>query len=233
MLSMSGFLDPNAVSVEAEYTRYLDADILGKIVLKNFAINVLGLQFRDICIPVSRHGDVGNYKDFCDAGIRIRGRTYSVETKCSRHIVAKKTRAVNPSPRWNFGKLLYSARSGRERTDYEILFAVGVDSPGFEDSEGYWRHLHAMPIRHLKNGRPFDFSVWPHDAAFLERCGFYIMPRVAIRVDQLDVTLAAIERRSDYEFFSWGNDFKRLRTVWQHALEIVDSSPPGHVSNEP
>jgi hypothetical protein len=221
-------LDPNAVSIEAEYTRYLDSDILGKIVLKNFAINVLGLDSRDIRAPVSRHGDVGNYKDFCDAGIRIGGRTYSIETKCSRHILAKKTRVVSPSPRWNFGRLLYSARSRRQRTDYELLFAVGVDSPGFEDSEGYWRHLHAMRFRHLREGRPFDFSVWPHEAQFLERCGFYIIPRVAIRVDQLDVTLAAIERRPDFEFFSWGHDFKRLRAVWQHALEIVDSSPPHH-----
>jgi hypothetical protein len=76
---MPGFLDPNAVSVEAEYTRYLDADVLGKIVLKNFAINVLGLDARDIRIPVSRHGDVGNYKDFCNAGIRIHGRLIALK----------------------------------------------------------------------------------------------------------------------------------------------------------
>lgn len=154
---MPGFLDPNAVSIEAEYTRYLDSDILGKIVLKNFAINVLGLDSRDIRAPVSRHGDVGNYKDFCDAGIRIHGRTYSIETKCSRHILAKKTRVVSPSPRWNFGKLLYSARSRRQRTDYELLFAVGVDSPGFEDSEAYWKHLHSMRTRHLKDRSTFRF----------------------------------------------------------------------------
>lgn len=225
---MSGFLDPNAVSVIAEYTRYLDPDILGKIVLKNFAIHVLGLESRDIRVPVSRHGDAGNYKDFCDAGIRLRGRTYSLETKCSRHILAKKTRVLSPSPRWNFGRLLYSARSRRQRTDYELLFAVGIDSPGFEDSAAYWRHLHAIRTKHRKEGRPFSFSVWPHEPAFLERCGFFIIPRVAIRVDQLDVTLAAIERRPDFEFFSWGHDIQRLRAVWQHALAIVDSSPPQH-----
>jgi hypothetical protein len=39
---MSGFLDPHAVSIKAEYARYLDADILGEIVFKNFAMNVLG-----------------------------------------------------------------------------------------------------------------------------------------------------------------------------------------------
>jgi hypothetical protein len=221
-----GFLDPNAVSIEAEYTRYLDPDILGKIVLKNFAINVLGLEPRHIRIPVSRHGDVGNYKDLCDAGIRIGNRTYSVETKCSRHTVAKRSRLVDPRPRWNFSKLLYSARSRQERSDYELLFAVGIDSPGFEDSEGYWRHLHALRKKHLSGGRPFDFSVWPHDAAFLTRCGFYIMPRVAIRVNQMDVTIRKIPRGKDDEFFAWGHDFARLREIWLHAIRIVNSSTP-------
>lgn len=221
---MPGFLDPNAVSIEAEYTRYLDPDILGKIVFKNFALNVLGLDARNIRIPVSRHGDVGNYKDLCDAGVRIGARMYSVETKCSRHTVAKKTRLVDPSPRWNFSKLLRSARSGNEKSEFEILFAVGINTPGFEDSEAYWRHLHRLRKESLGAGRPFDFSVWPHDAAFLTRCGFYIIPRVAIRVNQLDVTIAAIERRSDYQFFSWGEDFQRLRAVWQHAVDIVNSA---------
>ena len=101
---MPGFLDKSAVSVEAEYTRYLDPDILGKIVLKNFAMNVLGIDERHIRIPISRQGDLGNYKDFCDAGIRVGSRTYSVETKCSRHNVAKKSRInAEPSPRWLFG----------------------------------------------------------------------------------------------------------------------------------
>jgi hypothetical protein len=224
---MPGFLDPNALSIEAEYTRYLDPDILGKIVLKNFAINVLGLEPKHVRIPVSRHGDVGNYKDLCDAGIRIGPRIYTVETKCSRQTVAKKTRLLDPSPRWNFSKLLRSARSGNDKADFEILFAVGINSPGLEDSEAYWRHLHALRKKKLAEGRAFDFSVWPHDAAFLERCGFYIIPREAIRVNQLDVTLAAIERRSDYEFFSWGDDFKRLREVWRHAVDVVDSSRSG------
>jgi hypothetical protein len=51
---MSGFLDADAVSVEAEYTRYINPDVLRKIVLKNFAINILGLQDRQVRIPLSR-----------------------------------------------------------------------------------------------------------------------------------------------------------------------------------
>ena len=217
-------LDPNAVSLEAEYTRYIDSDILGKIVLKNFAVNVLGLPARKIRVPISRQGDIGNYKDFTDVGITIGNRTYNVEAKCSRHIVARRTRVIQPAPRWTFSRLLYSDKSRRERLDYELLFAVGVNSPGFEDSESYWRHMHAQARAARAEGRSFDFAVWPHDPRFLERCGIYIIPKIAVRVNQMDITIAAVERRLDHEFFSWGQDFGRLRHVWRHALTIADSA---------
>ena len=223
--AMPGILDPYAVSIEAEYTRYLDPDILGKIVLKNFAMNVLGLKEKDIRIPVSRQGDEGNYKELCDAGIRIGSRSYSIETKLSRQIIsAKSRRTAEPAPRWMFSKLKYSARSKVERCDYELLFAVGINSPGLEDSREYWRHLHTLRKKELAEGRPFDFSVWPHDAAFLTRCGFYIMPRTAIRVDHMDVTIRKIPRGKFDEFFSWGHDFGRLREIWQRAISSVNAS---------
>ena len=219
---MPGFLDPLAVSLEAEYTRYLDPDILGKIVLKNFAINVLGIDEKNIRIPVSRHGDLGNYKDFSDAGIRIGSRTYSVETKCSRHTVSKRSRSIaEPSPRWMFSGLLHSSSKKKERCDYELLFAVGVDSPGFEDSQGYWKHLYALRKKHLAEGRSFDFSIWPHDPAFLARCGFYIMPRTAIRVNHMDVTIHKKHKGKDDEFFGWGNDISRLRGCLKSDLNLV------------
>jgi hypothetical protein len=223
--AMPGFLDPYAVSIQAEYTRYLDPDVLGKIVLKNFAINVLGLKESAIRIPVSRQGDEGNYKELCDAGIRIGSRSYSVETKLSRQIISARSRlTADPSPRWMFSKLKYSARSKIERCDYELLFAVGINSPGLEDSREYWRHLHALRKKELAEGRPFDFSVWPHDAAFLTRCGFYIIPRTAITVDHMDVTIRKIPRGKFDGFFGWGNDFGRLRDIWHRALANVNVS---------
>ena len=39
---MSGFLDEFAFSIEAEYARYINPDSLGKILFKNFAVNILG-----------------------------------------------------------------------------------------------------------------------------------------------------------------------------------------------
>jgi hypothetical protein len=65
---MSGFLDEFAASIEAEYTRYLDPDLLGKIVFKKFALNVLGIEKDSIKIPLSRHGDLGSF----DAGIILK-----------------------------------------------------------------------------------------------------------------------------------------------------------------
>ena len=40
---MPGFLDRCAPSFEAEYLRYLDMDLFGKILFKNLATNVLGI----------------------------------------------------------------------------------------------------------------------------------------------------------------------------------------------
>jgi len=222
---MPGYLDPLAVSIEAEYTRYLDPDILGKIILKNFAMNVLGLSEKNIRVPVSRQGDQGNYKDLCDAGIRIGSRSYSIETKVSRHVISAKSRLTSvPAQRWNFSKLLYSAGSKAERCDYEILFAVGINSPGLEDSREYWRYLHNLRKLELADGRPFDFSTWPHDSAFLTRCGFYIMPRSAIRVNQMDITIRKIPRGKFDEFFGWGSDFLRLKELWQRAIITANAT---------
>ncbi|MEO7933137.1 MAG: hypothetical protein ABIT76_08265 [Chthoniobacterales bacterium] len=222
---MPGFLDTSAVSIPAEYARYLDPDILGKILLKNFAMNVLGIREKDIRIPISRQGDEGNYKDLCDAGIRIGGRSYSIETKLSRQIMsAKSRRTADPAARWNFSKLKRSSASGAERCDYEILFAVGILGPGLEDSREYWKYLHALRKRELAAGRPFDYSTWPHDAAFLTRCGFYIMPRREIRRNQMDITIRKIPHGKSDEFFGWGHDFARLRGLWDRATRAANAS---------
>ena len=201
---MPGFIDPYAISIEAEYTRYLDSDVLGKFVLKNFAMNVLGLKERAIRIPVSRQGDEGNYKELCDAGLRIGSRSYSIETKVSRQIIsAKMRRTADPARRWNFGPLKYTPHRKAERCEYELLFAVGLNIPGLEDSREYWRHLHALRKKELAEGRPFNFSFWPHEPAFLAHCGFYIMPRTAIRVNKMDVTIRKIPNGKFDEYFGW------------------------------
>jgi hypothetical protein len=222
---MSGFLDLYAVSIKAEYTRYLDADLLGKIVFKNFALNVLGIKEEAIRIPLSRQGDLGPYKDLSDAGIRFENRSYSIETKISRWCVQKRNK-IDPIPRWAFSGLKHSAK-GTERGQYDLVFGVGINAPGLEDSLGYWRHLHSLKKEAEKEGRDFDLSVWPHEREFLNQCGIYILPRQFIfahcRNSQY-ITIRTIPERRDYEFFGWGHDISRLRKVWHRAIQVVNSS---------
>jgi hypothetical protein len=221
---MSGFLDPYAVSIKAEYTRYLDADLLGKIVFKNFARNVLGIKEESIRIPLSRRGDLGTYKDSADAGIRFENRSYSVETKISRWCVQKRNK-IDPIPRWAFSGLKHSAK-GTERGQYDLVFAVGINAPGLEDSIGYWRHLHSLKKEAEKEGRDFDLSVWPHEPEFLNQCGIYVLPRQFIfkyLKNTPYITIRTIPERRDYDFFSWGHDISRLRKIWQRAIRVVNS----------
>jgi hypothetical protein len=49
---MQGFLDPSAPSILAEYSRYLDSDILGKILFRNFFLNVLKFRENEIYVPL-------------------------------------------------------------------------------------------------------------------------------------------------------------------------------------
>jgi hypothetical protein len=223
---MSGFLDPYAVSIEAEYSRYLDADLLGKILFKNFALNVLGIKDDAIRIPLSRQGDLGNYKDLSDIGILFENRPYRIETKISRWVVQKRNK-INPIPRWAFSGLKHSA-NGTERSQYDLVFAAGIHAPGLEDSLGYWRHLYSLKAAAKEEGRDFDLSAWPHEHKFLNLCGIYILPRQFISAhckNNQYITVRALENRSDYEFFGWGYDIPRLRKVWQHAIQVVNSQP--------
>jgi hypothetical protein len=66
---MAGFLDPRAPSIEAEYARYLDADILGKIVFKNFLIHRAGAAQAPLHIPLGRYGD----RDESAPAVMMRG----------------------------------------------------------------------------------------------------------------------------------------------------------------
>jgi len=158
---MSGFLDEFAVSIQAEYTRYLDADLLGKIVFQNFALNVLGIERESIEIPQSRRGDLGSF----DAGIIFENRLYRAETKMSRWIIQKRNK-INPIPRWSFSGLKHSANKRTKRGNYDLVFAVGVDAPGLEDSVGYWRHFGSLKKAAKNEGRDFGLSAWPMNANF-------------------------------------------------------------------
>lgn len=222
---MPGFLDPLAVSYIAEYARYLDADILGKILFKNFAQNVLGTDEKAVRVALSRHGDQGAHKDSSDAEIRYKNRSYVIETKISRWVVQKRNK-LNPIPRWAFSGLKHSA-TGTQRGKYDVVFAAGINAPGLEDSEAYWRHLGSLKNAAKLEGRDFDLSAWPHKREFLSQCGFYILPRPYVFAhckNKPYITIRSIPGRPDYEYFAWGYQESRLREIWQRALKEVNSA---------
>jgi hypothetical protein len=120
---------------------------------------------------------------------------------------------------------MHSAK-GTERSKYDLVFAVGIDAPGLEDSLGYWRHLHSLKKAAEAEGRDFDLSVWPHDPEFLNRCGIYVLPRQFISrhcKNTLDITLRTMSERRDYQFFGWGYDVPQLRKIWRRAIQIVNA----------
>lgn len=220
---MSGFLDSFAPSIPAEYIRYLDRDILGKIVFKNFAQNILKIDtVKNLRIPLSRHGDNGIYKNSCDAEIRFGTHWYSVETKCSWQVVAKRCKA-DPKPRWVFSRLTHSPK-GNERSDHDLVFAVGINAPGLEDTIGYWKHLNLLKKEHEAADRSFELPVWPHESDFLNICGIYIFPRKAVTINQLDITIHSLPRRRDFRFFGWGYEPRRLERIWQRSIHFANDS---------
>jgi hypothetical protein len=135
---------------------------------------------------------------------------------------------INPIPRWSFSGLKHSANKRTKRGNYDLVFAVGIDAPGLEDSVGYWRHFGSLKKAAKSEGRDFGLSSWPHEREFLNHCGIYILPRQFILTNCTNspcITIRHIPKRHDYEFFSWGYDIPRLRKVWLHAIEVVNSQP--------
>src|SRR5688572_18650047 len=91
---MPGFLDRCAPSFEAEYLRYLDMDLFGKILFKNLATNVLGILEANLDIPIGKFGDGPDRSRFRgDARVRDgEGDWLTCELKCSRFNVVNRYR---------------------------------------------------------------------------------------------------------------------------------------------
>jgi hypothetical protein len=124
--------------------------------------------------------------------------------------------------------LKHSAHKRTERSNYDLVFAAGINAPGFEDSLGYWRHLYSLKAIAEENGRDFELSAWPHEREFLNLCGIYILPRQFVFKHCRNspyITIRAIPNRRDYEFFAWGYDIQQLRKVWHRTIQAVNSQP--------
>ena len=136
--TMSGFLDANAPSVDVEYSRYLDGDILGKLIAKNFLRNRIGYQHDHIVIPVGRHGDARSKyaqagkvdRDAADGRVKTKKGDVTVEIKCARINIANQCNG-RELENWAFGDILLSPTKKQKK--YDVLIAIGLRTLGLEN----------------------------------------------------------------------------------------------------
>lgn len=216
---MAGVLDRNAPSIEAEYARYIDGDVLGKILFKNFWLNKVGGSEEDIRFPVGRFGDVGLDVIFsADAQVKVDGRWRDVEIKLARVNIANRTLG-QVAENWGFAKLLLTP--SKKRKKYDILFAVGVRLPGLENPE-YWSLLRAVVGKIVSDGYCVSERSLPHEADYMSFCGIFCVPYSEIGGDYFRVTVGALGKRRNKdwvrEWFSWGMESERCAEVWKKTV---------------
>lgn len=213
---MAGFLDAGAPNLTAEYGRYIDGDILGKMLFKSFLVNIIGLNESQVYVPVGRYGDVkGRSSLRADAQVDVDKERLDVELKCARVNIANRTRG-DTQPNWAFGKLLATPQ-GINRQSYDFAFAVGVLALGLEDP-GYWDYLAQNARLHLEAGRDFKLDAAPHEAPYLMRCGFFLIPYGDIRTNFFRVTVSSIPTNQNRTFFAWGYEQDECRNIWSNCI---------------
>ena len=220
---MLGFLDNTAPSIEAEYTRYLDGDILGKLITKNFLKNRIGYKEDQIYVPVGRYGD--SKIKYAKAGTVIHDRgDGSVKTNEGRVTFEIKFARINIANRclgrtrenWAFANILRTPAKDRKR--YDILIAVGLRTRGLED-DCYWKELKKVKAELATEGRRVTLDSRPHDVRFLTLCSFFILPRKKMKTNFFRLHVGAVENSSYKECQAWGDDPARCKAVWKQALK--------------
>jgi len=212
---MPGFLDKNAYSLQAEYASSLDGDYLGKCILKNFLLHWARLPQRDFSIPIGRNGDSQFATKFPgDALVSYQGEYRVIEVKLARvsfQIAGRKT----PNGGWTFSKCLETDKGYSRK--YDILFAIGVLVPSLGAGLGLDFIEFLKKECGLYDSR-FNRKASPHELDFLAQCGFLIMPRQFVNKKTIDLTVRTAMNSRYGDFFAWGCDRQRCRTLWLNAL---------------
>lgn len=219
---MPNFLDPDAPSIDAEYSRYLDGDLLGKLIAKNFLTNVLGCQTQDVFIPLGRYGNAATkyakrgtvQRDPGDGHVDYDERRITFEIKCARINVANRSKG-HLEENWAFTNILRSP--GRAAKKYDVLLAIGLYTLGLEDNR-YWNHLDQVKALRAKQGRMVVPEARPHEASFLPVCSFFIMPMKAVPNNYFRVNLSAVEKKFCGRFRAWGDEAERCKALWNEAI---------------
>jgi hypothetical protein len=177
---------------------------------------------KDIYIPLSRYGDVDTQRQLAaDAQVKTSNGWLDVEIKCAHVNIANRTRG-DTNENWAFGKLLVTD-TRRTKQKYDVLFAAGILALGLEDPE-YWRHLNDLGRQLKGSGREFKVDAAPHEAAFLDRCGFFVLPLADITRNYFRVTVSAIAKSRYNRYFAWGYDPKQAKRIWQSAVGSTDGT---------
>jgi len=212
---MPGYLDKSAPSIEAEMSRYIDGDIVGKMVFKNLCLNVLGLQPWDLRIPLGRHGDLVDGRAVkTDALIEKTDVRRKIEIKFSRTVIPNRGLG-NTRKGWAFSRLLTSPDKKRKR--YDIAVCVGLALPGLEDSE-YWEYLEKYRARLADKGIDVVPTALPYQVEFLALCGFFILPRKVIKADLFRARYGVLEKNKYRDYFAWGHEKDKCRELWRKAV---------------
>jgi len=219
-----GFLDKQAPSPEAEYVRFLEGDVFGKLILKSYLLRVIGINESDIRIPIGKWGDMNaESHGLADAAVCIKGRWLAVEVKVARLNIANKTKGQTQTD-WAFNNILRSPSKATKA--YDILFAVGVNVLGFENP-GYWEHFRRT-ISELAAADPsLSAKVLPHEPAFLNLCGAFVLPFTGIPNNHFRVTVRALSSSPFSKYFALLSDRVRCKEIWASTVASTVSGEQG------
>lgn len=185
------------------------------MILKSYLLHVIGANDGDIRIPIGRWGDIGAAPhDLADASVCVDGRWVNIEVKLARLNIANKTKG-QIQPNWAFNNILRTPSKATKC--YDILFAVGVNVLGFENPN-YWEHFRKIVFDlSVASPGPSD-KVLPHEPAFLNICGAFILPFKNIPTNHFRVTVRALSASPFFKYFSLLSDQARCKKIWRSAL---------------
>lgn len=213
---MSGFLDNNAPSIEAEYGRYLDGDILGKVIAKNFLLNVIGYDVSQVYIPVGRYGDAAEkynghvLRDPGDGHVQTGNGRVTFEIKCARINIANRYKS-EIAENWAFVNIKTSP--AKVPKAYDVLIAIGLRTLGLEDPR-YWDHLCQLRERYGTQGREVQVNAQPHEQAYLTRCTFFLLRHQELKTNFFRLTLRSMGKSPYHLVAADGDDIERCKALW-------------------
>jgi hypothetical protein len=219
---MPFILDPSAPNQRAEYSRYIDGDLLGKIITRNFLVNRCGFSLGSIYTPIGRYGDASKLyatpgsviHDMGDGYVDVETGRVTFEVKCARINIANRSLG-HTLENWAFVNVLHSP--GKAPKTYDVLIAVGLHTLGLEDDK-YWQHLQKCQDMLRDGGYASRIDALPHEPEYLSLCSFFIVPRSKLQTNYFRVNLGTVSKNQYGAYHARGYDQTRCREIWDNAV---------------